>query len=140
MSINQMFRWCRSFRSNAKNKQRPPTTKQKLASKSDKYGLKIFWLCDSKNAYPLNGKKSQKTTCDRRCAYNRSRALRMNRNVTMNNFFTSHELAQEILLNGLTIVGTFRKNKRFIPKEFQTNRHRAIGSKLFRFRPKITLS
>lgn len=28
--------------------------KQYIPSKPDKYGMKIFWICDTDNAYPLN--------------------------------------------------------------------------------------
>lgn len=122
--------------------------KQYIASKPDKYGMKIFWLCDSATAYPLKaipylGKKRTKVVnvgvahsivrelCER---YQRS-----NRNITMDNFFTSYDLAQELLGNGLTVVGTVRKNKKFIPAEFQPDKKREIGSNLFGFREKMTL-
>lgn len=29
--------------------------KQYLPSKPDKYGMKVFWLCDAETSYPLNG-------------------------------------------------------------------------------------
>ena len=28
---------------------------QYLSSKPDKYGIKIFWICDSENGFPLHG-------------------------------------------------------------------------------------
>ena len=37
------------------------------------------------------------------------------RNVTTVNFFTCHNLALELLKQKITIVGTVRKNKRFLP-------------------------
>lgn len=57
----------------------------------------------------------------------------------MDNFFTSYELAQELLAHGLSIVGTVRKNKKFNPQGFQANRKRPIGSNLFGFRQGYTL-
>lgn len=63
---------------------------------------------------------------------------RSNRNVTMDNFFTSYELAQEMFGNGLTVVGTVRKNKTFIPHEFQANRQREIHTNIFGFRQTMT--
>lgn len=110
--------------------------------------MKLFWVCDSATGYPLKaipylGKdptgvrgigiahKTVRELCQR---YEKTY-----RNVTMDNFFTSYELAQEMLGNGLTIVGTVRKNKKFIPQEYQANRRREIGSIIFGFRPNITL-
>lgn len=64
---------------------------------------------------------------------------RTHRNITTDNFFTSYDLALELLGNGLTLVGTVQKNKRFIPAEFQANRRRELSSNLFGFRKDITL-
>lgn len=48
-------------------------------------------------------------------------------------------MARELKTKKLTCVGTVRKNKRFIPKEFLPNRSREIGSNLFGFRNIATL-
>lgn len=37
------------------------------------------------------------------------------RNVTTDNFFTSRNLALKLLQHKITLVGTVRKNKRFLP-------------------------
>lgn len=122
--------------------------KQCIPSKPDKYGMKIFWLCDAVTAYPLNGfpylGKNRNESRATGIAHSIVRELckpyeRTNRNVKMDNFFTSFELAQELLGNGLTIVGTVRKNKKFIPPEFQASRSREVGSNLFGFREKFTI-
>lgn len=65
---------------------------------------------------------------------------RTNRNVTMDNFFTSYELATQLRFNGITSVGTLRKNKRIIPPAFLANNRRPIGENLFGFRPFMTIS
>jgi hypothetical protein len=44
------------------------------------------------------------------------------RNVTMDNFFTNIPLAKELLCNGLTLVGTLRKNKPEVPSVFISQR------------------
>lgn len=122
--------------------------KQYIPSKPDKYGMKLFWVCDSATGYPLNAipylGKDQTGNRAIGIAHKIVRDLcqryaNTNRNVTMDNFFTSYELSQEMLGSGMTIVGTVRKNKKFIPQEFQANRSREIGSILFGFRPRITL-
>lgn len=61
------------------------------------------------------------------------------RNVTVDNFFTSMDLADNLLQNGLTLVGTVRQNKRFIPKEFLPNRNRKEHSTEFGFTNNHTL-
>lgn len=114
---------------------------QYLPSKPDKYGMKIWWICDSSNSYPLYGipylgkegskktEKLAKTVVEKLC----EPYYRTNRNVTFDNYFTSLDLAQSLLSNGLTIVGTMRKNKRCIPKNFLPNRNRKVETNLFGF-------
>ncbi|XP_044735464.1 piggyBac transposable element-derived protein 4-like [Chrysoperla carnea] len=100
--------------------------KQYLPSKPDKYGMKIWWICDSKTSYPLFGipylgKEGQNRA--ENLAYNVVNQLcepyfRSNRNVTFDNYFTSIDVAKSLAQNGLTIVGTLRKNKACIPPNF----------------------
>ncbi|XP_058836768.1 piggyBac transposable element-derived protein 4 [Topomyia yanbarensis] len=123
--------------------------KQYIPSKPDKYGMKIFWLCDAKTAYPLNanmylGRERTGSARQTNIAQTVVSELcqpyyRTGRNITMDNFFTSHELALNLKSNGLTCVGTVRKNKTFIPREFLPNRQRPVGSNLFGFRQFGTL-
>ena len=56
-----------------------------------------------------------------------------NRNVTGDNWFTSIQLISELKSVGLTYVGTMRKNKREIPKQFLPNRTREEKSSFFGF-------
>ena len=62
-----------------------------------------------------------------------------NRNVTVDNFFTSIQLVKELKKRNLTLIGTLRKNKPEIPVEFQSNKKREIGSSLFGFHDGLTL-
>ena len=55
-------------------------------------------------------------------------------NITMNNYFTSIELVESLLSNGLTLVGTLRKNKGCIHIEFLSNKTREPRSTLLTYR------
>jgi len=96
--------------------------KQYMPSKPEKYGIKIFWINNSQTGFPLGGipylgKGNQRAInlgekiVEKLCIpyYN------SNRNITIDNFFTSKQLALNMKSCGLTITGTFRKNKPFIP-------------------------
>ncbi|GBP21726.1 PiggyBac transposable element-derived protein 4 [Eumeta japonica] len=121
--------------------------KRFLPSKPDKYGMKIWWICDSKTSYPLFGvpylgKEGQNRA--ENLAYNVVNQLcqpyfRSNRNVTFDNYFTSIDVAKYLAQNGLTTVGTLRKNKTCIPPNFQPKKTRDIESNVFGFYKNMTL-
>lgn len=97
-----------------------------IPSKPDKYGIKIVMNCDSKTFYmisaiPYIGKETRTSSEALPTQY----VLKLsesiygtNRNVTMDNWFTSLDLANKLLAKKLTMVGTLRKNKADIPPEF----------------------
>lgn len=62
-----------------------------------------------------------------------------NRNVTADNWFSSIEVADELLKRKLTYVGTLCKDKKLIPDEFQANPQRPVSSSLYGFRGQTTL-
>lgn len=85
--------------------------KQYIPSKPDKYGMKLFWICDSATGYPLKavpylGKnRTGKATVG--VAHTIVRELcrryeRTNRSITTDNYFTSYELAQELLTHTIS--------------------------------------
>jgi len=121
--------------------------KQYLPSKPDKYGMKMWWICDSKTSYPLSGIPYLGKDGQNR-AENLAQTVvqklsepyyRSNRNITFDNYFTSLELAKSLFHNGLTMVGTMRKNKRCIPQNFQPSKTRNIETNIFGFCKNITL-
>lgn len=99
--------------------------RQYIPSKPGKYGIKIFWLVDSKLNFPIAGEvylgtqpnESRSTGIAHelvmRLAHN---YLNIGANITMDNFFTSIPLAQDLTEQNTTIVGTIRSNKRQLPK------------------------
>lgn len=119
-----------------------------MPSKPNKYGIKLYALVDAKMFYCGNmevyiGKQhpgpykldtSNAALLPRIC----NPISGTNRNVTMDNFFTS-KLVAEILLNDhkLTIIGTMRKNKPEIPTEFHHKRPK--NTSMFAFQQNFTL-
>ena len=64
---------------------------------------------------------------------------RSGRNVTADNFFTSIPLAEDLLQNGLTYVGTIQSNKAEIPAEMKPKKNREVYSSMFGFKDQVTL-
>ncbi|GFO04489.1 PiggyBac transposable element-derived protein 4 [Plakobranchus ocellatus] len=55
------------------------------------------------------------------------------RNVTMDNFFSDADLADKLLQRKTAIVGTVRRNKRFLPNEFLAKKKLKLNDSLFGF-------
>lgn len=99
--------------------------RQYIPSKPNKYGIKIFALCDAKMFYtsnmevyvgiqpdgPYKKDNSAKSVVERLC----EPIFGSNRNVTTDNWFTSFALANSLNSQKLTLLGTIRKNKRELP-------------------------
>ena len=124
--------------------------RQYIPNKPAKYGIKIFALCDAKMHYTSNlevyvGKQPEGPySMDNRAIAVVERLCKpiyyTNRNVTMDNWFTSIELLERLLnIYQLTSVGTIRKNKRGLPPEFVQEKGRKVKSCLFGFRKNCTL-
>ncbi|GFO24935.1 PiggyBac transposable element-derived protein 4 [Plakobranchus ocellatus] len=105
---------------------------QYLPSTPDKYGLKIFWATDPVTNYPLAGVPYLGRTNNRSRATNLGfhtvvelvkKFVGSGRNIITDNFFTSQEFADWLLLNNLTLVGTLKRNKRCLPPQFQQKKH-----------------
>ena len=125
---------------------------QYMPSKPDKYGIKIFWACDSSTNYPLRGcpylgKESRSAMPAKRNVGIASETVvsltrdfqGSGRNVTTDNYFTHLQLAESMAKNRLTLVGTVKRNKTFLPKEFQQKKHLPLNDSAFLFRPETTL-
>ncbi|KAJ8965808.1 hypothetical protein NQ317_000436 [Molorchus minor] len=120
-----------------------------IPSKPNRYGIKIYALVDAKLFYVIKlevylGKQPQgpfavdntnlALVC-RLCEPVRG----SNRNITMDNFFTSKAVADTLLRDyHLTIIGTMRKNKPQIPSELIMIR-RPEKSSMFTFDETSTL-
>ena len=111
-----------------------------MSSKPDKYGIKVMMMNDSKtfymiNAIPYIGKVSTQDNESVPAYYVRKLSEPIhgtNRNLTVDNWFTSIPLAEQMLEQyKLTLLGTLRKNKREIPPSFLNKKE--VGTSLFAF-------
>ncbi|KAK7099729.1 piggyBac transposable element-derived protein 4-like isoform X2 [Littorina saxatilis] len=121
---------------------------QYLPSKPDRYGMKVFWVADAENAFPLYGIPylGRPLGQDRQVNLGRNIATELatpffksGRNVTCDNYFTDLELAETLSKNGLTVVGTVRGNKRFLPNSFKTGRHLGLYDSEFAYNGATTV-
>lgn len=124
---------------------------QYIPSKPSKYGVKMFALCDAKSFYTSNleiycgiqpngpfAASNTPTDIVKRLI---TPIENSNRNLTMDNWYTSLPLTDYLLTKKITVLGTIKKNKAEIPKEFLPNKSRAVGSTLFGFqKEKMMLS
>ncbi|KAK7103038.1 hypothetical protein V1264_021168 [Littorina saxatilis] len=121
---------------------------QYLPSKPDRYGIKIFWIADSSNCFPLFGIPylGRPIGQDRQVNLGRNTALQLaqpffksGHNVTCDNYFTDFSLAEGCLKNGLTVVGTVRTNKRFLPEPFKSKKGLPLHGNEFAYGTTATL-
>ncbi|CAK1598011.1 unnamed protein product [Parnassius mnemosyne] len=128
--------------------------KMYIPSKPAKYGVKVQCLADSAtfyvyNTYIYTGKGSDSYTLseeDKKKPVPTQAVLRLcksifntNRNITTDNWYSSIELSQKLKNKGLTTVGTLKKNKAVIPKEFLPAKNKELNSSLFGFTKDCTL-
>ena len=117
-----------------------------IPSKPGRYGIKIWALCDATNAYLYNakvyiGKEDGVTEIgqgENVVKWLSEPVLKAGRNITTDNFFTTLSLARYLLSFKTTLVGTVRKNKRFLPPDFQSSKGE-MGAIKFLFQEKVTI-
>lgn len=122
--------------------------RQYIPSKPAKYGIKIWWACDSATSFPMSGE----VYLGRQPGHDREKGLgaavvkrltkfwmKSGRNIVIDNYFTSVPLAEDLLQMNTTLVGTIRKNKPDIPKEMIDTRGKEEKSSTFGFSDDLTL-
>jgi hypothetical protein len=114
--------------------------KQYMPNKPAKYGLKFWLLCDSSTSYCWNLQMYTGKDDTRQVALGEHVVLQLTSqlngsglNVTVDNFFTSLSLARQLQLKGMTLVGTFRNNRREIPRELTSYKNRQLYSSIFSY-------
>lgn len=123
--------------------------RQYIANKPARYGIKIYSMTDSKKFYTYNmeiycGKQPPGPFQKSNSAFDvvqrlTSPILNTGRNIICDNYFTSVPLANHLLKNKTTLVGTIRRNKREIPNEMTNIKTRSIYSSKFVFSDNSTL-
>ena len=118
-----------------------------MKSKPDKYGIKVWVLADANNFYVKNfqiylGKQMnirEKNQAER-VVLELSSCLDSGVNITVDNFFTSISLANKLLENNMTLLGTLRTNRKGIPAEMIETKNRDEYSSKFMFTDKLQLT
>ncbi|KAG5877413.1 hypothetical protein JTB14_021380 [Gonioctena quinquepunctata] len=117
-----------------------------MKSKPDKYGIKLWALCDAANAYTHNlqvylGKQNNTVGKNQgeRVVLDMVEHSSDGYEITTGNFFTSKSLGDKLSAEYLTLCGTVRKNKTFIPKELLPSKTRPFPASIFAFTKDHTL-
>lgn len=98
-----------------------------MPSKPGKYGIKLWTVCDAMNGFVCNaqiyigkvGLLPEKNQGRRVALDLCGPFLNRGRTVTCDNFFTSYDLALELIKKKTCLVGTVRKSRVFLPVSFQ---------------------
>lgn len=128
--------------------------KMYMPKKPAKYGIKILCMTDARTHYVYNwyiycGKGSDGkglSDAEKNLLIPSQAVIKLakpiektRRNITADNWFSSVELANELLKHDLTYVGTLKKNKTEIPPEFKPNKSREVDTSLYGFTDDLTL-
>ena len=118
-----------------------------MKTKPGRYGMKIWTMCDSQSRYCGNiqvylGKQTvapEKGQGQRVVKDLAQHVVWSGRNITVDNFFTDLKLAEYLLMEKTTLVGTMRKSKTDIPMSMMPDRQREEKSSIFGFTDSATL-
>ena len=104
--------------------------RQYMPSKPDKYGMNLFLLCDCLTGHTFSGMpmpyvrrqgNQRNVGLSADVVKHLSQPLHFTGvNITTDNWFTSYQLATDLLQKHITLLGTMRKNRREIPTDFVT--------------------
>jgi hypothetical protein len=108
-----------------------------IPSKPDRYGIKIWSLCDNGTHYLSNlqvylgkeGPSPEQQQGARVVKQLMSHLYNTGCNVTTDNFFTSYDLGQFLLSQNITLLGTMRKSRTEIPPDFLPKTREEFESK-----------
>jgi hypothetical protein len=113
-----------------------------MPSKPRKYGIKIFWICESESGFALNGIIYTGRQPNQPIHQNLGKHIveqlaspfyYTGRNIVCDNYFTSHELAVELITKNLTLLGTIRSHRKEIPQYLRSTDNRPCYDSRFVF-------
>lgn len=118
-----------------------------IPSKPGKYGIKIWVCADVQNSYCCTfdiyagqiGRTPEIGQGERVVLQLVEPYYGSGRNITADNFFSSLQLTRSLLSKRLSYVGTLRKNKPFLPPEFQKFHLRQQFSSIFGYQKDVTI-
>nr|CAH7718289.1 unnamed protein product [Callosobruchus chinensis] len=123
--------------------------RQYLPSKPAKYGIKLFALVDVNSMSTINleiyaGKQVDGPFV---CSNSPNDVVKRmiqpirntNRNITVDRWFTSLALAEDLLKQKVTVIGTIKANKREVPPELVNVKQRPPQSSIFAYQPHCSL-
>ncbi|KAF0290373.1 PiggyBac transposable element-derived protein 4 [Amphibalanus amphitrite] len=124
-----------------------------MPSKAGKYGLLLRTVADANYRYmwklwPYSGRPTEPErsppatyfeSVPEMVKYMVEDVAGTGRNITMDRYFTSVPLAEDLLADQLTIVGTCNKRRQLLPKELTEASGREVDSSIFCFRNDVTL-
>ena len=118
-----------------------------IPSKPGRYGIKLWALCDSKTYYCLNlqpyigrvGDVPEKGQGQRVVLQLTDFLTGSGCQIYMDNFFTSLQLARNLLGRQMTMTGTIRRNKSELPSEMMPSLSREKFSSVFGFQDNATI-
>lgn len=120
--------------------------RQYIPKKPAKYGIKVWAACDVKTSYAWRLQVYTGRAAGEPAEVNQGMrvVLQMTEGlqghvVTCDNFFTSFELAEELLKSKIALVGTIRQNKPEIPPVLRQTKGRPIYTSTFAFTLRHTL-
>lgn len=121
--------------------------RQYIPNKPARYGIKIFALVDSRTFYTssmeIYAGKNPSTGINHPIDIVKrlmKPLYKSGRNLTTDNWYTSYQLAKDLLRENISLVGTMRKNKREIPPPFVTTKGREVNSSIFGFQKDVTIT
>ena len=105
-------------------------------SKPDRYGLKIWSMCDVSSNYLYilqaylgkEGESPEQQQLARVVSDLATLVYGSARNITTDSFFTSHALAKCLVRQNLTLLCTVRKTRKKLPSEFVLKKHTSLES------------